>query len=616
VSESGERRLIGATARASGPRYVVGAVLVALAVLLGSLAGAGTARASDLGATWAFAPAQAPPAPTGAQASPFPTALGQVGDIEFWAPNRGVLITGGNGFVPAGLYAYDGVSWHQLSTVCGGAGGRIAWAGPDEFWTISDQRPGQTLGTGFEPGALLNVSLCHFAGGQVVASYAMPLQQPDSYRPMNAATCSGPSNCWFGGALGEPPNSGAFHLHWNGAELSVVYSPQDHAVASMALHAGQIYESVQLAGGDGYGSESTTSPPLLHTIVATDPTNPFHNVVPANTQNTACAPFCPPLPEYGSDSAGHAVAPVTLAGLALSSDFSAAGTGPATPQLWAVAGPGRTSPTGNQGVPHPIALRLSKGIWTQVVPNLANFAAGEDPVGVAADPGEAAAWVTIKEEGADGARVDLLSSGDGGATWSVAERDELGPQQGVGERGEAGPIACPAAHECWLATSEGWLFHLTNGAALEPDADPFFDGAGGVITFRPQDGGQVETPGDEPPEDDSLQNQQPPPASAPLKVKIGGSKPKKAKPLIAGSHSHLEERQVRVNGREVTRDVLVLTFKLRARAHVWLLAELHGKVVARTPKRVLEKGKRQLQVTLDPKRWPTKLKLEAHPAGR
>ena len=67
-------------------------------------------------ATWMSAPAQAPPPPDGTSPSPFPLPVGYVGDIEFWAPNRGVLITAGNSVVPAGLYAYDGVNWHQLST--------------------------------------------------------------------------------------------------------------------------------------------------------------------------------------------------------------------------------------------------------------------------------------------------------------------------------------------------------------------------------------------------------------------------------------------------------------------------------------------------------------------
>ena len=72
-----------------------------------------------------------------------PVPLGEVGDIEFWAPNRGALITGGNGGMPAGVYAYDGTGWYLYSTVCGGREGRIAWTGPDEFWTISDQRAGE-----------------------------------------------------------------------------------------------------------------------------------------------------------------------------------------------------------------------------------------------------------------------------------------------------------------------------------------------------------------------------------------------------------------------------------------------------------------------------------------
>ena len=34
-----------------------------------------------------------------------PTTIGEVGDIEFWAPNRGMLITAGNEGVAPGLFA-------------------------------------------------------------------------------------------------------------------------------------------------------------------------------------------------------------------------------------------------------------------------------------------------------------------------------------------------------------------------------------------------------------------------------------------------------------------------------------------------------------------------------
>src|SRR5262249_48438530 len=75
-----------------------------------------------------------------------PVPPGVVGDIEFWAPNRGMLITAGNDAISAGLYAYDGTSWYPYSTVCGGHEGRIAWAGPNDFWTIADQQKGQQTG--------------------------------------------------------------------------------------------------------------------------------------------------------------------------------------------------------------------------------------------------------------------------------------------------------------------------------------------------------------------------------------------------------------------------------------------------------------------------------------
>ncbi len=79
-----------------------------------------------------------------------PTPLGEVGDISCWQANRCLLITAGNGGMPAGLYAYDGRKWFLYSRVCGGHGGRIAWAGPTDFWTISDQQSGQGS---IDPGA-------------------------------------------------------------------------------------------------------------------------------------------------------------------------------------------------------------------------------------------------------------------------------------------------------------------------------------------------------------------------------------------------------------------------------------------------------------------------------
>lgn len=581
-------------------------LLASLAVLV--MASAGSARASA-GTTpsWQFSPASAPHPPEGAKGSEYPVPLGQVGDIEFWAPNRGLLITGGTGSscaatagatVPCGLYAYNGAEWHQLSTVCGGASGRIAWAGPDEFWTISDQRPGQVVVAGAEYG---RISLCHFQNGQVVGSYAMPLNQPNSYLPMDAAACLSPSNCWFGGELGQAPNFGAFHLHWDGSNVSVVYSPEDHAIASLALAGpGLLLEGVALAPEDVYGSESTSNPAVLHQIDPPGSSIDFHNLF---MPNSACAmlEFCPPLPSYGSDGSGRAVEPDTLGPFALSSDYNPSGAGSGTPQLWAVAGPNGTEPASSSaGTAHPLALRYFEGAWTQVVGGEdpggdEPFQAGELPQGVASEPGAPAAWVTLKSNDGQAHMARLSAQGQ------ITERDLLGEAQGVGRRGNAGPIACPAVNDCWLATDQGWLFHyqsLEEGSTPTLDSDPNF---ANVITFRPTDPGVPQLPGDEPPPDNSLANQAPPPPPPPPTPTVQAPSGSHG-PLILNLKSHV--------GRGYT---LELTFKLVAAAHVQLLATRHGRLVARTPRKTLQAGRRKLLLRLNPHRWPSKLDLRATP---
>jgi len=581
-----------------------------------ALAGEGAPTAS-----WQFAPVNPPPPPPGTPEPPtaYPVPLGQIGDISFWAPNRGLLITGGTGSscaassgasVQCGLYAYDGRTWHVLSTVCGGGEGRIAWAGPDEFWTISDQRPGQIVTAEAEYG---RVSLCHFKEGRVVGSYAMPLNQPNSYRPMNAAACLSPENCWFGGELGNPPNVGAFHLHWDGHAVTVVYSPEDHEVSSMALAGpGVLFESISLKVEEGeeihYAGEDPNHPAVLHQIDPPGSSIDFHNLL---MPNAACAgsEFCAPLPEYGTDKGGLPVEPDTLGPFALGSDYTPSPSGPSSPQLWAVAGPYERAEAASSGagVAHPLALRYAEDpltrehAWTQVIGSEAfgggdPFGAEEEPQGVAPEPGVAAAWITLHTE--DGQAHVARASAEG----KITEQDALGEAQGVGRRGNAGPIACPAANDCWLATTKGWLFHYTSEREGEPqlpqDTDRNF---ANVITERPSDDGVLQLPGDEPPPDVSLANlvpppPAPPPAPAPLPQVLSNA------PVIVGLHSHV------VHG-----DMLELTFRLVAEAHVQLLAKRHGRVVAKTPRETLKAGRRKLLLRLNVHRWPTKLDLQATP---
>jgi hypothetical protein len=145
----------------------VAALVVVVALALGGGPFVSVASA-DEGSAWHLEQPLPPELPSGQKAST-PIGLGRIGDIEFWGPNRGLLITAGNPpTIPPGVWVYNGVSWHELASVCGATDGRIAWAGPDEFWTVSDGRPGQASIEGTPP--LEDNTLCHFANGAVVGS--------------------------------------------------------------------------------------------------------------------------------------------------------------------------------------------------------------------------------------------------------------------------------------------------------------------------------------------------------------------------------------------------------------------------------------------------------------
>jgi hypothetical protein len=497
-----------------------------------------------------------------------PSNLGQIGDVEFWSPNRGVLITAGNGGNPAGVFAYDGTGWHRYSTVCGGHEGRIAWAGPTEFWTISDQPSGQA--TGQHPPD--HISLCHFKEGQVVASYAEPLGVPGSYLPMNAAACDGPDDCWFAGdRLPGTTNVGAFHLHWNGTSMTAVPSltePQPaivdpgRAVGSLAFSGGSLYESVAVREGDSAPDEPEGEPSLFHRILA-----------------GAADPFEPlPTPPISFGSARASAEDMQA--------FRLTGSGDG---LWAVSG----SETGRGKI---TVLRLSGGGFEQL-PLLdpgGFLTAGDRSGGAAAEPGGEAIWVGVghlQDEPPAPARLVRIHA-DGSVEPPVLLPAE---GEGIGRKGEAGPVACPAAEQCWMATSEGWLFHL--GPDLPQDTEPAMHA---LIEFRPPDDSLPSVPPISVPEDNSG---------------AGGSSaaeeelPEAIFPEGRKAPALLAKVKQRLIGH-----VLAISFFLRARAHVQLIARRQGEVVAKTPRYTLAKGKHEVRLHLDPKRWPTKLDLEVHRA--
>lgn len=519
------------------------------------------------GAEWR---SQQPPGSGG-----FPALLGEVGDVSCWQPAECVLITKGNDGVAPGLFAYDGRSWYRYSTVCGGEGGRIAWAGPNEFWTISEQQKGQETTSSADPA----ISLCHFKGNQVVASYGEPIGLPTSYLTMTAAACAGPNDCWFAGErLPGTTNRGAFHLHWDGASMTAVPSltkPQPEvvdpgrSVGGLAVHEGGFVESVLVRGSDEELPEEEAEPSLLHRLEPAQ-ANPFKLLFPSESLVFE--------DEFGS---ARDLGPFNL-------------TGVAGEPLWAVAG--ASTFRGN-----PTVLRLGAGNALQqlVLSDSAGvFEVGAPVSDAAAEAG--AAWVGFRRN-EDSSFIPpparLVRIADDGTVAPEVILPLPGEEvngEAIGWKGAAGPIACAAAEQCWVATSLGWLFHL--GPDPAPGADPAARPA--PITFRPPDNSLPVIPPTEPPFDDSGAEEEKP--SGQEEGETGIERPPRRQPPLVS--------KIRQSLHGTT---LELRFTLSRKAHVRLVAEAKRRVVAKTPRYTMAKGRRSVRLKLDPDRWPTKLDLRA-----
>lgn len=527
------------------------AASLVLALLISLAIAPGAARADAL--IWRL---EQPPPPAGV---PFNVPLGAPGDIKFWAPNRGLMTIEGNATIPRGIYDWNGQSWRQLATVCGGPAetARIAWAGPEEFWVISEPSL---------PRAGSGLALCRFKDGQVAGSWSTRVDATDPFRQMLSATCNGSNDCWFGGvgsqdALGT--RIGAFHLHWNGTDLESVYGPQGRAVSDMQFHAGELFESTYV----GRAPENRTdpvdlaepepAPKLIHTIAgkvfANDPFSPK---------------ALPGVPADGSEL------------LALDSDGS---------DLWAVGGGAASGPSapaeGSLARP-PLAAHLVGGTFEEL--SLSGSFGPTDRLGdVAAMPGSDVAMATVVpfgERHSTNAKATVaLIEPDG--TTTTARLPASGPG-----RGSAARIACPALNDCWMVTWGGWVFHYSDGTQLPVDTDPNFQK---TIDFRPNEAAEQFVPDTLPSDDSELF------APAPTEeAKAKDPRTRHLPPLLKQISSHLQGL------------TLVVTFTVTRRARVALLAKRGGQTVARTPKRTFGRGRHSLRLRLDRDRYPTKLAFQ------
>jgi hypothetical protein len=532
-------------------RRATAAFVAALALLVMAV-GAGAARGDAL--IWRL---EQPAPPAGV---PFKVPLGAPGDLKFWAVNRGLLTVEGNGTIRRGIYVWNGQSWRQLATVCGGPAetARIAWAGPTEFWVLSEPSL---------PRAGSGLALCRFKDGQVVGSWSTRADAADPFRQMLSATCDGPGDCWFGGigsqdALGT--RIGAFHLHWNGSDLETVYGPQGRAVSDMQFHQGALFESTYVGKAPQNRTDAVElaepepTPRLLHRV---------------DGHSFANDPFLPQaLP--GVPGAGTELLALDSDGTDLWAVGGGAASGPAAPPEAAVARP-------------PLAARLTGGAFQELTLTGPELGSTDRLGDVAAMPGSEAAMATVvpfadRQSANSKATVALIEPS--GATTITRL-----PASGSG-RGSAAHVACPAPNDCWMVTWAGWLFHYSDATPQPVDTHPAFQG---TIEFRPNEAAEQFVP-DTLPVDDSELFAPPPIEDA----KAKDPRTRKLPPLL---------KRIRSRLRGFT---LTVSFTVTRRALVALIAKRGGATVARTPKRPFGKGRHSLSLQLSRDRYPTKLAFE------
>jgi hypothetical protein len=602
----------------SGTRSLLLAALAALVACLAASPAHAEPLSDDSGAEWRLEQPSPPEPPPGVEPPGHLVGLGAVGDVEFYSPNRGALITAGNGStISPGVWLYNGLRWRELSTVCGATDGRIAWAGPDEFWTVSDGRPGQAPNPQGVLPPLEDNTLCRFglgAGGRfaVLASYGTLGFQTTSYQPIHGAACLSANDCWFAGGPLPAPGTGAFQLHWNGHEvLAEPYTAEGHTVQEMRAFKESIngsaresiYQGLQLLKGD-FVQKQTSELPALHAIRGEGTPTAFESLSE--------------LRLYGERESRLA-----LDALHLGSDADA---------LWAAAGPSLSAPESEHLEPAAVTVmrysntQFARGLgryveeeepsWVQVVgpesePETGLQAFGEETVvrSIAGEPGGHSAWLAIDalenerhpRPTASGRLARVTADG------TVSDRVTL-PEAGggLGPKGAVAHVACPAEHDCWAVTTQGWLFHLSvAGEPVEgPPADNAFAEFPGEtpIDQRPLDESLPPTPPDALPEDVSGEHE----------VESGPSVQDLIKQLPSPFATITLPLLSQVRTRLVHGTTLELSFHLAVKARVRLVAKRHKTVVAATRTQILKAGKHKLLLRLERRRWPTKLDFQTH----
>jgi hypothetical protein len=541
----------------------------------------------------------------------------------------------------------------------------VVWASSKEFWAIADPAPNPLAPRPTYPAGARRdegTTLCDFKDGRVAASYAAPPAGPSRWYQMTSAACLA-GECLFGGygSRGEDGRRlGTFHLRTTGGRPEVVWGAQGRGVTALAAHRGALYESVASGERPYFRGELADPRPaepqerlLLGWGGSTFVTDPFvARPLPkqvtgkdraGNTQTVTIG-----------KSPGQQETEDVLADLrALSSDGEL---------LWAVGG---TSDSGlwGQGDPLPNSNQCPGSYYRQrhagmfsPRPPLVAVKPGDGPFqelrfsdddivqsrsraaepfswptidqyelygDVAAIPGRPnEAWVAAlpwtnfgcfqlenQERAYERSRWStdnpvlvrlryLPDATPGQPNVTVVERVDL--ERGE-RRGAVRRVACTGPGDCWAATTQGWLYHYTDGSGPGRDPAPPFPER---ITQRPLDE-RAALIADTPPVDDSL-------ANAPKPIYVDAPEPPPAPPVIVEPQVVTKDRPPLIEKVKVANHgsrALRLDFQLARPAKVGVAAELRGRDVGQAKLTKLDPGDARLILRFDPKRRPGRLRF-------
>ncbi|MFA9272414.1 MAG: hypothetical protein ACEQSX_16995 [Baekduiaceae bacterium] len=577
-----------------------------IALTVAALLGAGATPAAAGQVAWRSAQPAPPPG------APFSGTVGEPADLQFFAPNFGLMMVAQVSPVGAfgnGLLVFDGREWRRLSTVCGSAGGRIAIAGPREWWTATAER--------LKPGGPPD-TLCHFRDGAVVASYAVPATDPDNaYPAISGAACTSPSDCWFAGAITSRPSISSLFVRWDGASLTRVVHPTARGIADLQAYQGRVTAGTVVGARVGesaiLGPEGAFMVPQSVNRAEPDGARILRTLEPNGAVSVpAWAPRADDPDDVQATRTTQLVDIRALDADGQSLWIAGRGSESATRPLllgeppidFDVTFPDALAPVAQRpllAVRTPGAAAPREVVWDAD----ADIRTSEVIHDLAVIPGTSQAWLAMGDAAtfprdtsavASLARVEFAPETDGdGLVGFVRERVDLSRADLL--IGDASKVDCPAVDDCWMVTRNGWVYHLSDpDRVVEQNTDPAIRS---VISVRPAD---PRTPRDDPdtvPPGESAAYVAPPvEEDAPVEAQ--------APQEIAALFRVLGKPRVRkVRGRYR----IEIRIQLRRRARVQLVGRRAGKVVARTSTRTLKPGRHTLRLNVKRKRWPTALRF-------